>query len=175
MDLQRGVLALAMAAILTPHVAPALAASASEIDQKATAALKKLYATTSEAKTLGDKAKGSLKQFSSPPGAGGPSPGFRPVRARRRVPAASSRGALARGGGWRAAGWRRRVDGGGHGIGWRMQPVEKAVEFPILPSSGGPTSRGPTSRRLTSQMQKISRLARSIQLVLTKAQNFQLV
>ena len=58
MDLQRGVLALAMAAILTPHVAPALAASASEIDQKATAALKKLYATTPEAKTLGNKAKG---------------------------------------------------------------------------------------------------------------------
>jgi hypothetical protein len=32
MDLQRGVLALAMAAVLTLHAVPALAASASEID-----------------------------------------------------------------------------------------------------------------------------------------------
>jgi lipid-binding SYLF domain-containing protein len=60
MDVQRRVLALAMAAMLILHAAPALAASASEIDQKATAALKKLYATTSGAKTLGDKAKGIL-------------------------------------------------------------------------------------------------------------------
>jgi lipid-binding SYLF domain-containing protein len=45
---------------LTLHAAPALAASASEIDQKATAALKKLYAATPEAKTLGGTAKGVL-------------------------------------------------------------------------------------------------------------------
>jgi lipid-binding SYLF domain-containing protein len=60
MDVQRGLLALAMAAMLTLHAAPALAASASEIDRKATAALQKLYATTPEAKALARKAKGVL-------------------------------------------------------------------------------------------------------------------
>jgi lipid-binding SYLF domain-containing protein len=60
MDLQRSVLALAMAVVLTLQAVPALAASASEIDRKATAALKKLYAANPEAKTLGGKAKGVL-------------------------------------------------------------------------------------------------------------------
>jgi lipid-binding SYLF domain-containing protein len=48
-----------MAAILT-HAAPALAASAKEIDRKATAALQKLYASTPKAKELAAKAKGIL-------------------------------------------------------------------------------------------------------------------
>lgn len=39
---------------------PGLAASASEIDREATAALRKLYASTPGAKALGDKAKGIL-------------------------------------------------------------------------------------------------------------------
>ena len=60
MDVKRGRLALAMAALLTLHAAPALAASASEIDRKTTAALQKLYAATPEAKTLAQKAKGIL-------------------------------------------------------------------------------------------------------------------
>ena len=60
MDVKRGVLTLALAALLTLHAAPALAASASEIDRKATAALQKLYATTPEAKALAQKAKGIL-------------------------------------------------------------------------------------------------------------------
>jgi lipid-binding SYLF domain-containing protein len=60
MDVKRGLLALALAALVTLHAAPALAASASEIDQKATAALQKLYATTPEAKALAKKAKGIL-------------------------------------------------------------------------------------------------------------------
>ena len=60
MDSKRGLLVLATVAMLTLHAAPALAASASEIDRKATAALKKLYATTSEAKALAEKAKGTL-------------------------------------------------------------------------------------------------------------------
>ena len=60
MDVKRGLLVLAMAAMLTLHAAPALAASASEIDRKATAALQKLYATTPEAKALARKAKGIL-------------------------------------------------------------------------------------------------------------------
>src|SRR5215217_9251316 len=60
MDVKRELIALAMAAILTLHAALALAASASEIDRKATAALQKLYATTPEAKALAGKAKGIL-------------------------------------------------------------------------------------------------------------------
>lgn len=60
MDVKRGLLALALAALVTLHAAPARAASASEIDQKATAALQKLYATTPEAKALAKKAKGIL-------------------------------------------------------------------------------------------------------------------
>jgi lipid-binding SYLF domain-containing protein len=60
MNRQRRLRALAMAAILTLYVAPALAASAKEIDQKATATLQKLYASTPEAKTLAAKAKGIL-------------------------------------------------------------------------------------------------------------------
>ena len=57
---KRRLLALAMAAMLTLHTAPALAASAKEIDRKATAVLQKLYASTPEAKALGAKAKGIL-------------------------------------------------------------------------------------------------------------------
>jgi lipid-binding SYLF domain-containing protein len=60
MEVQRGLLALALAAMLILHAAPALAASASEIDRKATAALQKLYATTPEAQALAKKAKGIL-------------------------------------------------------------------------------------------------------------------
>jgi lipid-binding SYLF domain-containing protein len=60
MDVKRGVLALALAALGTLHAAAALAASASEIDRKATAALQKLYAATPEAKALAQKAKGIL-------------------------------------------------------------------------------------------------------------------
>lgn len=43
-----------------PHTPPAYAASASDIDRDATAALKKLYRSTPGAKDLGDKAKGIL-------------------------------------------------------------------------------------------------------------------
>jgi len=58
---KRRLLALVMTAVmLTLHAAPALAASAKEIDQKATAALQKLYASTPEAKALAAKAKGIL-------------------------------------------------------------------------------------------------------------------
>ena len=61
MEMKRGLLALALVALLTTlHAAPALAASASEIDRKATAALQKLYATTPKAKELAEKAKGIL-------------------------------------------------------------------------------------------------------------------
>jgi lipid-binding SYLF domain-containing protein len=57
---KRRLLALAMTVMVTLHAAPALAASAQEIDRKATAALQKLYAATPEAKTLAAKAKGIL-------------------------------------------------------------------------------------------------------------------
>ena len=60
MNRQRRPLALVMMAMLTLYAAPALAASAQEIDRKATAALQKLYATTPEAKKLASKAKGIL-------------------------------------------------------------------------------------------------------------------
>src|SRR5262245_18504199 len=53
-------LALALAAMVTLYTAPALAASAKEIDQKATTALQKLYASTRKAKELPAKAKGIL-------------------------------------------------------------------------------------------------------------------
>jgi lipid-binding SYLF domain-containing protein len=57
---KRSLLALTMAAVLTLHAAPVLAASAKEIDRKATKALQKLYASTPEAKKLAAKAKGIL-------------------------------------------------------------------------------------------------------------------
>ena len=60
MDVKRGVLALAIAAVVTLHAAPVLAASAADIDRKATAVLQKLYATTPKAKELAEKAKGIL-------------------------------------------------------------------------------------------------------------------
>jgi lipid-binding SYLF domain-containing protein len=60
MHVKHRLLALALAALVTLPAAPALAASASEIDQKATAALQKLYATTPEAKAVAQKAKGNL-------------------------------------------------------------------------------------------------------------------
>jgi lipid-binding SYLF domain-containing protein len=53
-------LLLAMMFIALSHAQPAYAASASEIDRDATAALKKLYSSTAGAKDLGDKAKGIL-------------------------------------------------------------------------------------------------------------------
>jgi lipid-binding SYLF domain-containing protein len=53
-------LAVALVALVALHAAPALAASAKEIDRKATAALQKLSATTPEAKVLAAKAKGIL-------------------------------------------------------------------------------------------------------------------
>lgn len=60
MHVKGGLLALALAAMVILQAAPALAASASEINRKATAALQKLYATTPEAKELAKKAKGIL-------------------------------------------------------------------------------------------------------------------
>jgi lipid-binding SYLF domain-containing protein len=56
----RSVILLAMVSIALSHAQPAYAASASEIDREATAALKNLYASTPGAKDLGDKAKGIL-------------------------------------------------------------------------------------------------------------------
>jgi lipid-binding SYLF domain-containing protein len=53
-------LAVALVALVALHAAPALAASAKEIDQKATTALQKLYASTPKAKELAAKAKGIL-------------------------------------------------------------------------------------------------------------------
>lgn len=61
MTSKRRLFTLVMTAVmLALHAAPALAASAQEIDRKATAALQKLYASTPEAKTLAAKAKGIL-------------------------------------------------------------------------------------------------------------------
>ena len=56
----RSVLLLAMMFIALPHAQPASAASATDINRDATAALKKLYRSTPGAKDLGDKAKGIL-------------------------------------------------------------------------------------------------------------------
>jgi lipid-binding SYLF domain-containing protein len=56
----RTVLLVAMMAIALLHGQPVYAASASDIDRDATAALKKLYHSTPGAKVLGDKAKGIL-------------------------------------------------------------------------------------------------------------------
>ena len=56
----RSVLLLAMMSIALPHAQPAYAASGSNIDRDATAALKKLYRSAPGAKDLGDKAKGIL-------------------------------------------------------------------------------------------------------------------
>jgi lipid-binding SYLF domain-containing protein len=60
MDLQWGLLTLALAVLSALHTAPALAASASEIDQEATVVLQELYTRTEGAKILGEKAKGIL-------------------------------------------------------------------------------------------------------------------
>jgi lipid-binding SYLF domain-containing protein len=49
-----------MVSIAPPHAQPAYAASASDIDREATAALTQLYSSTPGAKDLGDKAKGIL-------------------------------------------------------------------------------------------------------------------
>jgi lipid-binding SYLF domain-containing protein len=56
----RSVLLVAMLSIALPHAQQADAASASDIDRDARAALKKLYHNTPGAKDLGDKAKGIL-------------------------------------------------------------------------------------------------------------------
>lgn len=56
----RSVLLFAMMSITLPHAQPAYAASGSNIDRDATAALKKLYRSTPGAKDLGDNAKGIL-------------------------------------------------------------------------------------------------------------------
>jgi len=56
----RSVLLVAMVSVALPHVQPAYAASASDINRDARAALRKLYHSTPGAKDLGDKAKGIL-------------------------------------------------------------------------------------------------------------------
>lgn len=56
----RAVLLFAVAFVALLNAQPASAASASDIDTKATAALKKLYRHTPGAKVLGEKAKGIL-------------------------------------------------------------------------------------------------------------------
>ena len=60
MDVKRRLTIVATVAVLTVRGAPALAASASEIDRNATTALQSLYAKTPGAKTLADKAKAIL-------------------------------------------------------------------------------------------------------------------
>lgn len=56
----RSVFPLVIVAIALPYAQPAYAASGSDIDRKATAALKRLYRSAPGAKDLGDKAKGIL-------------------------------------------------------------------------------------------------------------------